>query len=99
MSQLNLINMHCGKMIYERRKKIGYNQDELASAVGLTRTSIVNIEKGKQSLTVENLLKVCAVLKCKVVDILPQVPSVKLTPIKKVKKVIEYKTMDANFKW
>lgn len=99
MAQHNIINMHCGKMIYERRKKIGYNQDELASAVGLTRTSIVNIEKGRQSLTVENLLKVCAVLKCKVVDILPHVPSVKLTPFKKIKKVIEYKTMDADFKW
>jgi DNA-binding XRE family transcriptional regulator len=99
MEQKNLINIHCGNAIFHLRKKLKYNQEELASAIGLTRTSVVNIEKGRQGMTVETLLKVCAVLKCKVSDILPNVPSVKLKPIKKVKKVIESKLLDADFKW
>jgi len=99
MKQKNLINEHCGKMVLQRRKKLGYNQDELASAIGLTRTSIVNIENGRQGLTVENLLKTCAVLKCSISDILPNIPSVKLKAIRKVKKVIETKTMSADYKW
>lgn len=99
MEQKNVIDIHCGKMIYEKRKKLKYNQDELASAIGLTRTSVVNMEKGRQGMTVETLLKLCAVLQCKVTDILPAVPSVKLKPVVKVKKVIESKNMDATFKW
>lgn len=100
MKQKNLINIHCGEMIYKIRKSLKLSQDELASAVGLTRPSIVNIEKGRQGLTVEILLKICAVLKCEISDILPNVPAVTLKPVKRIKKqVIKMNLMDANFKW
>lgn len=39
-----------GTRIKEARKKSGYNQKELADIIGLTRTSIVNIEKGRHRL-------------------------------------------------
>ncbi len=97
--QQQKINIHCGKKVQGRRQELGYSQEELAGAVGLTRTSIVNIEAGRQGLTVENLLKMCAVLKSKVDDILPPVPAVKLTSTKKVKRVIEDRAMEAVYKW
>ena len=37
-------------------------QEQLAKAVGLTRTSIVNIESGQQKLLVHNLFRIAAVL-------------------------------------
>ncbi len=36
----------------------GMTQSELATAVGLTRTSITNIEKGRQKLLVHTLLDI-----------------------------------------
>ena len=40
------------------RASAGMTQHELAEAVGLTRTSIANIEAGRQGLTVESLAAV-----------------------------------------
>lgn len=37
-----------GQHIYHLRMKLGIPQDELARRMGLARTSIVNIEAGKQ---------------------------------------------------
>lgn len=41
--------------IKRARKEAGLQQQELADAVGLTRTSISNIERGKQGLSVDLL--------------------------------------------
>lgn len=99
MSETNLINLEVGERIKKARTKKGFDQGELASGMGLTRTSVVNIEKGRQSLTVENLLKACALLDCKAADLLPPPPKVVMKKLRKVKKVVHEKLLDVNFKW
>lgn len=39
-----------GRLVREARDKAGLTQEALASRVGLTRTSVTNIEKGRQKL-------------------------------------------------
>lgn len=95
------INLAVGKKVAQVRKNAGYNQEQLSSGIGLTRTSVCNIEMGVQSLSLENLLKICAVLKCSVLDILPPVPKATVKKKEKVIRVKELlsKTLDVNFKW
>lgn len=57
------INEAAGLKLKTLRKTLGYSQDDVAANVGLTRTSIVNIEKGRQSLTLENLYKIAEFFK------------------------------------
>ncbi len=97
--QQNLINIEVGARLLKWRNKKGYNQGQLASGMGLTRTSVVNIERGRQSLTIEGLLKAASILKCKPSDLLPPTPKAVTKELKKVKKVIHEKLLDVNFKW
>lgn len=100
MKQKNLINAHCGDKMIVMRKKYKLSQSEVAGAIGLTRTSVVNIEKGRQSLTVECLLKACSLFKCKPADILPSIPVAEFKKvIKEQNQSLPYKTIEATFKW
>lgn len=60
-----------GGRIKELRIKCGKKQVELASAVGLERTSITNIEAGKQMVTIPVLYRICLELEASVGDVLP----------------------------
>lgn len=62
-----------GESIMQRRKDIGLTQEELGSLVGLTRTSIVNIEKGNQDTTISTLMYLCPALRCSLKDLMPNV--------------------------
>lgn len=97
--QHNIIYIEVGARVKKWRLKKGYSQTELASGVSLTRTSIVNIEKGRQALTIETLLMVSAVLGCNPSDLLPPTPKAVAKQLRKVKRVIEEKLLDVNFKW
>jgi transcriptional regulator with XRE-family HTH domain len=96
-----MISQHVGSRLKFYRKRKGYNQSEISTAIGLTRTSISNIETGRQSMTIETLLKCCAVLGCKPTDILPEVPKVKISKSVEVSRrvVLSEKVLNANFKW
>ena len=52
-----------GRRIREARKAKNVTQSELAEAIGLTRTSVTNIEKGRQKLLVHSLFEIAAALK------------------------------------
>lgn len=99
MKQHNIMYVELGGRIAQYRKKAGLNQEQLAGAVKLTRTSIVNIEKGKQHLTVWTLVLICSTLKCKITDLFPKIPKASFREIIKKTKVIQYKTMEADFKF
>ncbi len=45
------VNNYVGIKVSILRKKHGYTQIELAKLLGLDRVSVVNIEKGRQGLT------------------------------------------------
>jgi len=64
-------SLFMGQKIKSIRKMKGLSQDDLAKGVNLTRTSIVNIEKGRQSLTGKNIISICNFLKVKPSDIFP----------------------------
>lgn len=46
-------------------------QELIAELSGLSRTSITNIEAGKQSITIENLYRIADALSCSIFDLLP----------------------------
>jgi transcriptional regulator with XRE-family HTH domain len=56
-----------GKLIRLRREAAGLTQEELAHRVGLTRTSITNVESGRQKVQVHTLYAIAQAL-----DIFPE---------------------------
>jgi transcriptional regulator with XRE-family HTH domain len=53
------------------RDKRGFTQEEVAKGVGLSRTSLTNIEKGRQKLLLHTLIEIASVLNTTVVELLP----------------------------
>src|SRR6266536_483215 len=70
-----------GERIRAERKRLKITQDELASEVGLTRTSITNLEKGKQKLLLHTLVQIA--------DYLGTSPA-RLLPVSKAKLSLEF---------
>lgn len=60
-----------GGRIRQCRQEIGLTQEALANAVGLTRTSITNLEKGRQSLLVHKLVEIAVALQVQPKALLP----------------------------
>jgi DNA-binding XRE family transcriptional regulator len=48
----------CGNRLREIRKDYGLNQQDLADLIGVTRTQIVNLERGNCNTSVSNLYKI-----------------------------------------
>jgi transcriptional regulator with XRE-family HTH domain len=59
------------------------NQARLGKILGLTRTSVTNIESGKQKLTVDTLFKLCEAFSVEVSELVPKVSEV-LSPQRQV---------------
>lgn len=51
-----------GRLVRVRRIKLRLTQDDLAQRIGLKRTSITNIEKGRQKIQVHTLYELAAAL-------------------------------------
>lgn len=60
-----------GKNIKNYRTKLGYSQDELAKFLDLTRTSIVNIEKGRQRPPLHTVYDLSVFFDVDITDLLP----------------------------
>jgi transcriptional regulator with XRE-family HTH domain len=59
-----------GQRIRAAREKRGLSQEKLAARVDLTRTSITNIEKGRQKLLVHTLFLFSEALAVPIVDLI-----------------------------
>jgi transcriptional regulator with XRE-family HTH domain len=70
-----------GLRIRARREQRGLSQAKLAEHVELTRTSISNIENGRQHLPLHGLYRFADVLGCRPHDLLPDIESVRAQPI------------------
>lgn len=60
-----------GQLIAKRRKSVGLSQADVAASVGLTRTSISNIETGRQKMLVHTLLDIADALEVPAASLLP----------------------------
>jgi transcriptional regulator with XRE-family HTH domain len=60
-----------GENIRKYRINLSLSQEELANKIELTRSSIVQIESGKQALTIHSLYKIAEALKLSIYKILP----------------------------
>ena len=64
-------NKYMALKIRELRKQRGITQEEFAKRIGLTRASVVNIEKGRQILTMKNLYLICTFFQIKSSELIP----------------------------
>ena len=60
-----------GERIQQTRAKAGMTQDGVAREVGLSRTSITNIESGRQRVPLHQLLSIADALKVELRDLVP----------------------------
>lgn len=62
LEQEQAIYIEIGRRINEEREMLGFSQAELAKEVDLTRTSITNIEQGRQHLPIHMLYRIATAL-------------------------------------
>lgn len=60
-----------GRKIRDKRKDSGLTQSELADRISISRTSLTNVELGRQRLLVDQLYKMADVLETSPRDLLP----------------------------
>jgi transcriptional regulator with XRE-family HTH domain len=94
------VKEYIGKRVKELRKKSGFAQESLAEYLNMTRTSIVNIEQGRQGLPMDRLYLVCCFLHCTPNDLFPEVKEVEwkyedveITVYERVPKTITVKKL------
>ena len=61
-----------GRAIRYEREAIGFSQADLAVAIGLTRTSLTNIESGRQRLPIHLLYQIASELAVSPYVLLPE---------------------------
>lgn len=71
MGRLNSIYLQIGHKIAVSRNQLGITQEQLAKSSGLSRTSIVLIEQGRQRITIDRLYQVANALNKEVQIFLP----------------------------
>ena len=52
-----------GKRIQNRRKQLGYTQEQLAEMMNVSIQMISNLERGNKSIRIDNLINLCQILR------------------------------------
>lgn len=73
---------YMGAKIKHLRKSAGFSQDEVAGILQLTRASICNLEKGRQSPSVDTVFRICAIYQVTPNDLFPPIPRVKFETVR-----------------
>lgn len=63
-----------GERIRERRKILGFSQEDLAHESGLDRSYVGRVERGQQNLTILALIKLCDAMRCDVASLTKGLP-------------------------
>jgi transcriptional regulator with XRE-family HTH domain len=61
-----------GERIRTLRESLNLNQEDIADQIGMRRTSITNIEAGRQRLPIDTLYAIAGMLGVSVFDLLPE---------------------------
>jgi len=61
-----------GRRVRAIRRRAGVTQGELAQQLGLSRTSVSNIEAGRQRLPLHHLYAFAAALDCELLELIPE---------------------------
>lgn len=77
-----------GRRVRELRERDGLTQANLAAAVGLSRTSITNIELGRQAVPLHTLYSFAKSLNVPLVELLPE-PSDHIDGMNELERVFE----------
>ncbi len=78
-----------GELIKNTRNNAGVSQETLANYLGLTRVSILNIEKGRQKVQIHTLVEIVTYLNIPIADFFEKVKiAVKLEVSPKLEKEI-----------
>jgi transcriptional regulator with XRE-family HTH domain len=72
------IYVRIGRELRNHREQRRLSQARLAETVGLRRTSLVNIEAGRQRLPLHVLYALCNALEIEPIDVLPGIVEVRL---------------------
>lgn len=65
------LNGEFGRLLRDRRGKAGLSQEALAEAARLSRTSVVNIEAGRQGASLATVYRLADAVGCDPADLLP----------------------------
>lgn len=60
-----------GENIRKKRDACGLTQEALANKVGISRPSLANIERGRQRLTVDQLVEIAGILEVSLEELVP----------------------------
>jgi transcriptional regulator with XRE-family HTH domain len=71
LTEVEPIYLELGCRLREARRAARITQEALASRVDMSRTSITNIEKGRQRLTVDGLVRLAAAVGVEPAQLLP----------------------------
>ena len=66
-----------GSRIREKRKTMGWTQEDLANTAQIDRSYIGGVERGERNLTFSVLCQICAALKCDVAALTVALPEYK----------------------
>lgn len=75
MAEYQTFYQELGQRIREARDKCSLTQEALAVKLSLTRTSVTNIEKGRQQLLVHTLVQIARALQVEPETLLPEPPA------------------------
>lgn len=81
---MSKVKLYIASKIKEYRKINNYKQEQLGDLLGLTRTSIINIESGRHALSAEKLYHVACIFKIGIEKLYP--PSKNITIRKRIEK-------------
>lgn len=65
-----------GHRIREKRKSLGWTQEDLAHNIGLDRSYVGGVERGQRNLTIKVLAQICAGLGCDMATLTKGIPGV-----------------------
>ena len=84
----NPVNIAFGKKLAEKRRESGITQTDLARRVGLVRTTIANLESGRQSVSLPLFYRIVQSLGTDLATLLPPIETgMENTPIQHVDSV------------